>query len=196
MNIIHERRAQRANDVLGRPFKITGVTKFLGGLLILAALSTTVQAGQSVTLAWNQSTDPTVVGYNIYYGGASDNYTNTLSAGNATNITVSGLVEGATYYFAATTYNNSDVQSPFSSQVSYTVTTASPEVQFSVTPARQFILTVTGPVGHTYDIQATQDFITWTVIGTVTVGASGSLNFTDTNAASFSRRFYRAVDMN
>jgi len=50
---------------------------------------------------------------------------------------------------------------------------------------------VTGPVGHTYDIQATQDFVTWTVIGIVTMGASGTLNFTDTNAAAFSRRFYR-----
>jgi hypothetical protein len=66
-----------------------------------------------------------------------------------------------------------------------------PGVQLRVTPTRQFILTVNGPVGHTYNIQATQDFKTWTVIGTVTVGASGSLNFTDTNAASFSRRFYR-----
>jgi hypothetical protein len=66
-----------------------------------------------------------------------------------------------------------------------------PKVQVSVTPVRQFILTVTGQVGHTYDIQATQDFKTWTVIGTMTVGATGLLNFTDTNAASFSRRFYR-----
>ena len=50
---------------------------------------------------------------------------------------------------------------------------------------------MTGPVGHTYEIQATQDFKTWTVIGTVTVGTNGSFIFTDTNAASFSRRFYR-----
>jgi hypothetical protein len=50
---------------------------------------------------------------------------------------------------------------------------------------------VTGTVGHTYDILATQDFKAWTVIGTVTVGASGTINFTDTNAPSFSRRFYR-----
>jgi hypothetical protein len=64
-------------------------------------------------------------------------------------------------------------------------------VQLRITPTRQFILTVNGLIGHTYDIQATQDFKTWTVIGTVTVGASGSLDFTDTNAASFSRRFYR-----
>jgi hypothetical protein len=71
------------------------------------------------------------------------------------------------------------------------VTTPSPGVQLRVTPTRQFILTVTGPIGHTYDIQATQDFITWTVVGTVTVGASGSLDFTDTNAPSFLKRFYR-----
>ena len=147
-------------------------------------------ADGSVMLAWNPSTNPIVTGYNIYYGGASGTYTNEISVGNATNVTISGLIQGDTYYFAATTYSALGVESPFSSEVSYTVPILG-GVQFHVTPTRQFILTVTGPVGQTYDIQATQDFKTWTVIGIVTVGASGSLNFTDTNAASFSRRFYR-----
>ncbi len=93
----------------------------VSGMVLLLQLP--VFAAQSVTLAWNASTDPTVVGYNIYYGGASGNYTNTLSAGNATNSTVSGLVEGTAYYFAATTYNSSGVQSPFSNEVSYSVPT-------------------------------------------------------------------------
>ena len=91
------------------------------GMVLLIQLP--AHATQSVTLAWNASTDPTVVGYNIYYGGASGDYTNTLSAGNATNLTVSGLVAGDTYYFAATSYNSSGVQSPFSSEVSYSVPT-------------------------------------------------------------------------
>jgi len=172
------------------PFKITGLMKFLGGFLILAALSTNVQAAESITLAWNQSTNPIVAGYNVYYGGTSGTYTNGISAGNATNATISGLVQGTTYFFAATTYSSSGAESPFSSEVSYTVPIL-PGVQLNVTPTRQFILTVTGPIGHTYDILATQDFVTWTVIGTATVGAGGSLNFTDTNAASFSKRFYR-----
>jgi len=172
------------------PFKITGLTKFLGVLLILAALSTTVQAGQSVTLAWNRSADPIVAGYNIYYGGTSGTYTNMVNAGNATNATISGLVQGRTYYFAATTYSSLGVESSISSEASYTVPILA-GVQFRVTPTRQFILTVTGPVGHTYDILATQDFKTWTVIGTGTVGTNGSLNFTDTNAPCFSKRFYR-----
>jgi hypothetical protein len=344
-----------AGDAVRRPFKITGLTKLLGSFLILAALSTTVPAGQSVTLAWNQSSDTSVAGYKIYDGVASHTYTNMINAGNATNATISGLVEGVTYYFATTAYNTLGLESGFSSEISYTVPfavttlwpgtavpavvdggpdsavelgvkfrsdvagnitgirfykasantgthvgnlwtstgtllatatftgeTASgwqqvnfatpvsitantvyvasyhannghysfndnyfsvngvdnpplhelatgvaggngvnaygsssvfpnqtwnarnywvdvmwqgglavPGVQLRVTPARQFVLTVTGPVSHTYDIQATQDLKTWTVIGTVTMGTNGLSVFTDTNAASFSRRFYR-----
>ena len=116
---------------------------------------------------------------------------NEVSAGNVTNATISGLIPGTTYYFAVTSYTAAGKESPFSSEVSFTVPTLLSGVQFRVTPARQYILAVTGPVGHTYNIQATQDFKTWTVIGTVTVGATGSLNFTDTNAPSFSKRFYR-----
>jgi hypothetical protein len=437
-----------AGDAVRWPFKIAGLVKFLGVLLILTALGTTVQAA-SVTLAWNRCTNSVITGYNVHYGGASGTYTNSVDAGNATNVTISGLVPGTTYYFAATAYTALGVESPFSSEISYrvpssnnlptivltapangasytapatitlaatvttnghsitrvqfyngatllgedtsapysytwsnvgsgnysltarvvydsgsTITSSSggitvaavaavatlwpgtavpgvvdggadsavemgvkfrsdaagsitgirfykasantgthtgnlwsstgtllatatftsetasgwqqvnfakpvsitantvyvasyhannghfsytdnyfsangvdnpplhalangvsggngvavycsssvfptgtwnarnywvdvvwqaglPEVKLQVTPARQFVLTVTGTIGHTYDILATQDFKTWTVIGTATVGTNGSLNFTDTNAASFSRRFYR-----
>ena len=185
-----ELQLHRAADTVRWPFKITGLTKFLGGLLILAALSTTVQAA-SVTLAWNPSPDPAVAGYNLYYGGTSGNYTNKVSAGLATSAVTSGLLVGATYYFAATTYNAAGMESPFSGEVPYIVPTQPQRVQIRAMPAGQFALTVTGTVGHTYNIQATQNFKTWTIIGTVTVGATGSLNFTDTNTASFSRRFYR-----
>ena len=253
-----------------------------------------------MTLAWNPSTDKTAVGYNVYFWNANTAPSNILftagmiSVGTVTNATVTNLVVGSTYTFAATTVDTSGVESLFSSEVSYqiplnwpptlnalaamdiytnagtktvaltgitsgssnevqtltvtakssnpsliptpTISYTSPNTsgtlsfapvlnqvgtatitvtvndggvtnnltsrsflvvvglateQFRVTKARQFILTVAGPVGHVYDIQATQDFKTWTVIGTVTVGLSGSLDFTDTNAASFSRRFYR-----
>ena len=72
----------------------------------------------SVTLAWYASTNPIVAGYNVYYGGASGSYTNEISVGNATNATISGLVQGVTYYFVATTYTATDVESPYSSEVS------------------------------------------------------------------------------
>ena len=76
--------------------------------------------GSSVTLAWNASTDPIVAGYNVYYGGASRAYTNEICAGNATNATVFGLTPLTMYFFAATTYAASGMESPFSSEVSYT----------------------------------------------------------------------------
>ena len=75
----------------------------------------------SVTLAWNPSTDPNVAGYNIYYGGVSHTYTNKIPVGNATSVTISGLVQGTTYYFAATTYSASGLESQFSSELSYLV---------------------------------------------------------------------------
>ncbi|MFZ0828083.1 MAG: Ig-like domain-containing protein [Verrucomicrobiia bacterium] len=78
-------------------------------------------AAGSVTLAWNPSADPLVVGYNVYYGAASATYTNEISAGTATNISISGLVPGTTYYFAATTYNAANMESAYSSEVSYLV---------------------------------------------------------------------------
>lgn len=70
----------------------------------------------SVTLAWPASTNSTVVGYKLYYGVASGNYTHTLDVGSATTATISNLLAGTRYYFAATAYNASDVESPFSNE--------------------------------------------------------------------------------
>jgi hypothetical protein len=53
-----------------------------------------------------------------------------------------------------------------------------------------FILTAPG--GETNIIQASTDLLQWTDIGRV-VPASTALEFTDTNAPLFARRFYRAV---
>ncbi|HXR48942.1 MAG TPA: fibronectin type III domain-containing protein [Candidatus Limnocylindrales bacterium] len=158
---------------------------------LMAATSPSVFGAQSVTLAWSPVTNADLAGYNVYYGPASHTYTNITSVGNVTNATISGLVEGGTYYFAATALSTAGLESGYSAEVSYSVTTTLPAVQLQVTPAKQFILTITGTIGHTYNIQASQNLITWTVIGSVTVGAGGSSNFTDTNAVSFSKRFYR-----
>ena len=81
------------------------------------ALATTT----SVTLAWNPGIDSTIAGYNIYYGGVSHIYTNKISVGKATSVTISGLIQGTIYYFAATTYSTSGVESALSSELAYLV---------------------------------------------------------------------------
>lgn len=91
--------------------------------VLLAVTQVCVFATGSVTLAWIPSTDATVVGYNIYYGGVSGIYTNVISMADTTSTVVPGLVEGATYYFAATAYDSSGVESPFSNEASYTLPT-------------------------------------------------------------------------
>lgn len=145
-------------------------------------------------LSWTPSLDTNVAGYDIYYGGASGDYTNTINAGNVTNTTIGGLTAGATYYFAATAYDSLADQSGFSTEVSYAVPPALAVLQVRSAPAGMFTMTVTGPIGQINEILATQDFVSWTVIGMVTVGAGGSLDFTDTNAASFPQRFYRTQE--
>jgi len=91
----------------------------LGILFAISPISSFASA--NVTLSWNQSSDPIVAGYNIYYGGASGVYTNVINAGTNTSVTISNLIVGATYYFASTTYTVAGALSALSSEVSYTV---------------------------------------------------------------------------
>jgi hypothetical protein len=192
----------RADNVRGGSARMMGRWGILGGLLFFALFFNSVpafgaapSAGPMVTLEWNPSLDPNVVGYNIYCGGASGVYTNVINAGNATNAPVYGLAAGLTYYFAATAYDNLGQQSAYSSEISVAMPAAMPAVQLRSAPAGQLILTLSGPPGCTYDILASPDFMTWTIIAIVTTGNSGSLNFTDTNAANFPQRFYRTQEI-
>jgi hypothetical protein len=81
---------------------------------------------QSVTLAWNPSPDSNVVGYTVYYGTISQNYTGSVSVGNVSSATISGLVEGTTYYFAAASDDALNQESPLSSETSYTIPVTQP----------------------------------------------------------------------
>jgi hypothetical protein len=88
-----------------------------------------VLAFQSVTLAWDSSTDANVIGYDIHYGVSSGVYTNAISVGNATSVTISGLMNGVIYFFAATARDSTGLNSPFSNETFYGV----PKAQLNVT---------------------------------------------------------------
>jgi hypothetical protein len=196
---------------------MVGLARVLGAILLLAllhnpvpVLGVTLPVSYSVTLAWNPSISTNVVGYNVYYGLARGVYSSVKSV-TGSNTTITGLAAGTTYYFAATAVDALGVESPFSNETSYTTgvptvrirtapagrfvltasTSAPTRPMIRTAPAGQFVLTVSGLIGQTYEVEATQDLATWSAIGTVTLGASGSSDFTDTNAASFPQRFYR-----
>ncbi len=147
----------------------------------------------SVTLAWDASTDSSVAGYHLYVGGVSQNYTNMIDTGSTASGTVSGLVAGSTYYFAVTAYDIAGLESPFSTQVTYTVpaTIANlAKIQLNLTPSKQPIVTGTAPAGYVYNVLASKDLKTWTTLSSVTASASGSLSYTDTNTTN-KIRYYR-----
>ena len=92
-------------------------TLICGVLLALSPLA--ALATGTVTLAWDPSSGTNVIAnYNVYYGGASAAYTNVVAAGTNTTVSISNLVEGATYYFAAAAVDTYGLESDYSTEVS------------------------------------------------------------------------------
>ena len=108
----------------GRRALIAG---FFGCLLGLLQSSAQAQIGTPSLLAtWNPSPDPLAVGYKVYYGVASGVYTNIVDVGSTTNTTVSGLTSDVMYYFTATAYDASGLESVPSNEVSASVPSTLP----------------------------------------------------------------------
>lgn len=84
------------------------------------------QAETAVTLTVQGTANPAVTGYNIYYGTVSGQYTTKVPVGAVNSVTVSGLIAGQTYYFAATSHDAQNNESAYSSEISYTLLIATP----------------------------------------------------------------------
>jgi len=91
-------------------------------ILSLALMVLPVVAHSAVvTLAWDANTEDDIKGYEIYYGTASRNYSDSIKVGNTTQTTISNVQEGQTYYFTATAYDFGDNESAFSEELVYTI---------------------------------------------------------------------------
>lgn len=164
----------------------------MAGLCCNSALAAIPLPVHSVTLAWNASPSSTIAGYHLYYGGASQAYTNTIDAGASTLLTVSNLAPQATYFFAVTSYDVLGLESAFSSEISYTVP-GSAILQLSGSVASGLQLTGSAPVGYQYQVLRTADLKSWTAVGTITVGSSGTFQFTDVPSTNANAQCYRLL---
>lgn len=188
--------AATPGGAMDRFFKIMKFAKVPAGIISMAMLlspgvarGATVPGTYNVSLAWDAHIDPAVTGYRIHYGAVSGNYSSSIAVGSVTTITVPGLASGVVYFFAITAINSSGLESGLSNQVSFLPGLDGTSLQLAADGTVD--LFVKGLIGQKYDIEATQDLITWTIISTITLGDGGSQKFTDPNAAAFPTRFYR-----
>jgi hypothetical protein len=123
-----------------------------------------------IALAWDESDG--AAGYKIYSGTTSNNYTWVVDVGNTTSYTTANLTDGYTYYFTATAYDATSLESDYSNEVVYTATTCS----YSISPASASFNT-SGGSGSI--IVTTQSGCTWSASSgvswiTLTSGSSGT----------------------
>ncbi len=104
-------------------------------LTVLCSLTPALSSAAQVTLAWDANTDPDLAGYKLYYGNSSGSYQFSVDVGNVTSYTLSGLLEGQIYYFAATAYNVSQNESGFSNEVSKAIADVTPPTVLMTAPA-------------------------------------------------------------
>lgn len=100
-------------------------------LAVLLALTGTARA-QSVSLAWDTDQSPSTVGYYLYLGTSSGNYTSQIDVGTNTVVTLSGLTPGTLEYFVVRAYTAARLLSPPSNQAVVTVPTLSLTPQMAV----------------------------------------------------------------
>ena len=121
---------------------------------ILSAASAGFAA--DVALQWDPNTEPTLGGYNVYYGTSSGSYGTNADVGNLTTFTVTGLSPGATYYFATTAYNSTRTsESGFSNEVSTTI--AAPPVAVP----QASLLSGTAPLAVSFTDLSTGSVTSW-----------------------------------
>jgi len=129
---------------------------------------------EQITLAWDASTDPTIVGYNVYYGSTSREYTNNISVGQNTTVTISNLAGGVPYYFAATAMNSIGLESTFSSEVTYIPKTTAPT---------QLLLSW-APQTNSVTLYQSTDLLVWRPLTNIS-GLTGSLPVSNQPGAQF-----------
>jgi hypothetical protein len=146
-------------------------------------------ADQSATVGWNA--DSNVSGYYFYYGQTNGNYSTKLNVGTNTVTTVSNLKEGQTYYFAVSAFDTAGIESDLSSSIGFLV----PGVLLATPGSATDPIQLRFPVApsHSYEVQASEDLVSWTSIWQSTATSNAWVNFSDPQNNVLSKRFYKLV---
>lgn len=108
--------------------------KYLYLLTVIAIIhfSSPASLAAEVAFSWLPNTESNLAGYKIHFGVTSGSYMYERDVNLPTVIdgriqaSIDGLSEGTTYYFAATAYDASGVESDYSTEIVYSVPTTNP----------------------------------------------------------------------
>jgi len=109
-----------------KPKLQSGLLNRLSLILFSLFLFSSIAFAGSINLAWDPSPSTNVGGYKLYYGTSTQNYTSSVDVGNVTSYQITGLQDGASYFFSLKAYNVAkSIESSFSNEVSATVSSVS-----------------------------------------------------------------------
>jgi hypothetical protein len=175
----------------------------LAGLSLCTSFISFSASGSSVTFTWGPNVDPDVAGYMLYYGSSSAMYTNAINFGASRTNTVSGLINGAPYYFSVTAYDTAGLESdredseqmasPTPATLAVTMR-SSPAKILSITPTVDggFTIIWQSVIGATYRIACKNGIndANWTEISGDIVADGSTTSWNDPAFAEFPSRFY------
>lgn len=169
------------------PFTRTQILSWLGHLPFLAiavspfAASAEVTPSNGPSLEWNVNPEPDVVGYKVYLGTESKNYTSVADVSGTTKMRLPSVSLGTTFYLAVSAYNAKGEESPKSAELKVIadVPTATSDTSMSFSAPGQGQLqwrypTSNVPAADKFTIYASEDLKTWKSAGTVDASASSS----------------------
>lgn len=162
-NVVRSGQSSKAFSPADTPFHARRC--FIAIVIAACCLTGSLRANavQSVTLAWDRSTDSSAVGYRIYAYEENVAAPTSFNAFGLTQMTLPGLKEGLRYTFTVTSYNAAGVESAPSSPAEYTVPVPL-QILPGTTPEDLKRLQFPMATGHWYEIQASTNMTTWTTI--------------------------------
>ena len=114
----------------------TARTLFIFVLFMLVLCSTAM--AETATIAWDPNPEPDIYGYKVFYGTESRNYTDHVDVNSPTQtqVEITGLLAGNTYYFAVKAVDLAGQESDFSDEVSrtYELPNVVPEAGLTASP--------------------------------------------------------------
>ncbi|MBV5327445.1 MAG: cadherin-like domain-containing protein [Chlorobium sp.] len=150
------------------------------------------------TFSWAPNSEANLAGYKIHYGTASSTYSTTINVGlpalvnGRVTATVTGLQDGATYYFASTAYDSTGLESGYSNEANLSLAAVNDQ---PIAQADSFeVIENNSYQGQLAGSDPDQDPLVFTIAeqpqyGSITLNADGSFSYTSYSNANGSDAF-------